>query len=754
MFCFSCVAFAQKATLKGSIVDESTHQALSFANIFIKEIEKGATSDENGDFEISNIPTGKYHIRVTHLGCEPQIIFINIEKDTSIHIHLHHHSELLDEVVIHGHHSGNSATENSSSLNQGFIKEQANLDLSLLLENILGVSALKTGSSLSKPIIHGNFGNRVTILNNGIPQSGQQWGNDHAPEIDPITADHISVVSGVSSVQYFGNTLGGLVLIEPKNINKEPHLHGFVNYIYESNGKGHTANLNIEKGDSLFSWRLTGTYKQNGDKSTPNYLLKNTGGNEKNISLQVDRNITKNWFSKLYYSRFDAEIGILRGSHIGNTTDLELALNRDIPFFTDNNFSYNIESPRQRVIHHLLKVENNIILNDKKAFKITYANQINKREEFDVRRQNQSDRAALSLIQSNHFFDAQYHFESENYFSKIGTQYRFTDNENQAGTGVLPLIPDYRTYEGAVYAQNQFSFNTLDLDFGLRYHYIRSDVQKISNDLPRRIIDFRHINHNFAVLSGLSTTWNEIESKFNLGFATRNPAINELHSFGLHQGISALEEGNADLKVEKNFNSSIALNRTFNEKFHIKTLVKYQYFNNYIFLEPQDELRLTIRGSFPVFLYKQANAGIFSVDASAYLQITENLTTNLQYAYLRGRNLSNSTDLVYMSPNHIKASIKYSFKTKSINHNLSLEQSWTGEQKNIKGIFDFAPPPDSYFLTDLKWQTDINIFKRNLHCFFAVKNVFDTEYRNYLNRQRYFADETGRSFNIGLRFDY
>ena len=51
---------------------------------------------------------------------------------------------------------------------------------------------LRNGSGISKPVIHGLFGNRVTILNNGITQSGQQWGNDHAPEIDPFVADHLS----------------------------------------------------------------------------------------------------------------------------------------------------------------------------------------------------------------------------------------------------------------------------------------------------------------------------------------------------------------------------------------------------------------------------------------------------------------------------------------------------------------------------------------------------------------------------------
>ena len=62
-----------------------------------------------------------------------------------------------------------------------------------IVESMTGVSSIKSGAGVSKPVVHGLSGNRVTILNNGLAQSGQQWGNDHAPEIDPYVADHISV---------------------------------------------------------------------------------------------------------------------------------------------------------------------------------------------------------------------------------------------------------------------------------------------------------------------------------------------------------------------------------------------------------------------------------------------------------------------------------------------------------------------------------------------------------------------------------
>jgi len=35
-----------------------------------------------------------------------------------------------------------------------------------------------------------------------------------------------------------------------------------------------------------------------------------------------------------------------------------------------------------------------------------------------------------------------------------------------------------------------------------------------------------------------------------------------------------------------------------------------------------------------------------------------------------------------------------------------------------------------------------------------VNNILNTNYRNYLNRQRYYADELGRNFNLQFIFNY
>ena len=119
------------------------------------------------------------------------------------------------------------------------IEDNADENLSGLLVNESGVHILKNGSGIAKPIVHGLYGNRLLVLNNGVQQSGQQWGNDHSPEIDPLIANknnhnkrgpmHSSMVVEI---------LGSIILVEPKKIGRDPHLHGRINYAYEGNGRG------------------------------------------------------------------------------------------------------------------------------------------------------------------------------------------------------------------------------------------------------------------------------------------------------------------------------------------------------------------------------------------------------------------------------------------------------------------------------------------------------------------------------------
>lgn len=68
-------------SLSGKIIDEHDQTPLSFSTIYIKELEKGIISDEDGSFQLKNLCEGKYTLLIGHIGCEPDTQVVFLKKD-------------------------------------------------------------------------------------------------------------------------------------------------------------------------------------------------------------------------------------------------------------------------------------------------------------------------------------------------------------------------------------------------------------------------------------------------------------------------------------------------------------------------------------------------------------------------------------------------------------------------------------------------------------------------------------------------
>ncbi len=97
---------------------------MDYSTVYIEELQNGIASDSLGNFRLTGLCTGDYHLRFNHIGCETRTLFISLLKDTVIRINMHHHNELMDEVEIHDHHSEHE-TVTSTSINKEDIQEIA-----------------------------------------------------------------------------------------------------------------------------------------------------------------------------------------------------------------------------------------------------------------------------------------------------------------------------------------------------------------------------------------------------------------------------------------------------------------------------------------------------------------------------------------------------------------------------------------------------------------------------------------------------
>ncbi len=92
-------------TIKGIIADESSQQPLPYATIEILNTDPtiAAVTDIDGEFLITNVPIGRYDIKVSYIGYESVIlpeVVLTSAKEVSLNISLKENVSLLDEIVI------------------------------------------------------------------------------------------------------------------------------------------------------------------------------------------------------------------------------------------------------------------------------------------------------------------------------------------------------------------------------------------------------------------------------------------------------------------------------------------------------------------------------------------------------------------------------------------------------------------------------------------------------------------------------
>lgn len=730
-------------TIDGTVRDAHDSAPMEDVSIYIAELQQEVWTNSYGQFAFKNLCPGTYHLLLQHIGCPTERILVELKTDSTLSLTMEHHENMLHEVDVHDEHEHNINQQHLSIIT---LDNNPQKSLASSLSKMAGVSVIGNGADIGLPVVHGLSGNRLTILNNGVVHTGQQWGADHSPEIDLNSSNEVSVVSGAAAMRYPGTHMGGIVILESGPIPFDPHIHAKIRSTTESNGRGASINGQLYKGLETLQWRFGSTLKYYGDRHTPRYFLNNTGTRQAhaNAELRKQWNKTLEWQGQ--YNYFSAEYGVLRGSHIGNLSDLENAFSREIPFFTDSAFSYGLEAPRQLVHHHQLK-SSLLKHTEQGTLEWHLAGQLNKRREYDVRRSGRSDIPALSLLQ----YSVQNELLWVSEYLKTGYQFLGKNNMNLPGTGINPLLPNYVSFTNGVFGALDYQVGNFDLEFGTRYDFTLRSIARLSNGTPRVVEYFNNSFHKLSVLGIVSTS---LGSKWQILAETslrqRPPEVNEMYAFGLHQGVSGIEEGNLDLGQETGLKSTLQLRGKLSDKLHLDIRAYSHFFRDYIYLQPQQNLRLTIRGAFPVFSYEQCNARLIGSDAVVKYELGERWKMESSWAYVYGKNISENLPLNFMPPLNVLNTLEHE-RTQWKgwqNLNIALSHRYTGKQWNWVSNLDLIPPPSAYNLFDIHISGTLRNLKYKPKFRLGVENLFNTSYRDYLNRQRYFADALGRNFTL------
>lgn len=752
-----CVVRSQECSivLSGHIEDADTKEKLAGATILIMELDVQFITDANGDFRYNQICPGSYNIQVSHAGCETVTRTVNLTKNLHLDILLPHLRYNLQEVIVEAprHLHDNSFMR---QVDEHHLEAAKPGSIAEALSNINGVNLLQTGTTISKPVIHGLHSTRVLTINNGIRQEGQQWGNEHAPEVDTYIADKLSIMKGVDALRFGSDAIGGVVLIEPKPLRTLPGKNIEVNTAYATNNRQYVASAIFEHQPerlSAFTYRLQGTFKKAANVNTPDYRLNNTGFREQNFSLAANWK-KEHYQLQAYYSQFATQIGIFPGAHIGNLTDLLNVIDRDKP---DDVFlgqhTYSLRRPRQEVLHRLLKAKAIYNKNEHK-FSFTFGGQYNHRSEFDIVRNTANVRPQVSLAIITTSQELTY--EHPTFRHIRGTAGISLMQQNNSYSGRY-LIPNYQSNTYGAFWIEKWSRNKWSIEGGVRFDDKRINTQRLRFNGTRTDHDF-----NFSTFgSSLNTEYRITPTlRFNVNgsLTSRAPHVNELLVDGIHEGAGTYERGDVSMTAEKAVDLSASL--SFNNKKKNLSAEIYVYrnrINDFIYQQPQpDEPVLTIVGAFPLITYQQTDALLKGMDVSVNYLFDPLVQLTSRFSLLRARNRRIDDWLILMPADRWRNELVFNLKeTKRLTNGYVSAEVVSIFAPRVPsdqhGKQDYKAPPGAYSLLNFAASGTFSVMNTAVTVGIGVRNALDKKYRDYLNSFRYYTDEMGRNIIFTLK---
>jgi iron complex outermembrane receptor protein len=756
LFIFMLIAYSAAAgqdctlTIRGQITDLETGAPLPFTTISCCVTGTPALSDIHGNFMFTGLCPGMQVFVISGAGSETDTLRFTVYSDTTLTMAVQSHARLLNELQVTEAHDHSIGGE--QLVDRETTAGMATLSSADMLASTSGVQVIRSGHSIAKPVVRGMHSNRLVTLNEGLRMEGQQWGSEHALEFDPLNTEEMVILKGAGSLCYAPDAIAGVLLIDSPKPISNAGIAGDLILAGADNGWMGTSSANISYRSPRLPQlgaRIQGTLRRSGNIRTPDALLNNTGMSEQHFSGTIgwtDRRCSL----EAFYAQFNTALGIYSGSHIGNLTDLQKAIQSPEPLETGE-FIYRISRPMQKVTHELMRVRGLIQLHENHKLWLIYGRQYNRRQEFDKHGARNDSLAALNLPEM--------HLELTTHTGEMRWEAELSRTlELESGIFGSWLA---NTHEGRFFIPN-YRKNQLAVYSVLRWHNSRERVSVeagLRGDMFRQTAFF-YINDSLAMPEGKfagpaalarmiyslpksARTWVEISTTW------RPPGINELYSDGLHHSAASIETGDATLSAERAYTLSAGSDYR-GKKWQYSAELFGTWFSNYLYLKPEENPVLTIRGAFPAFRYAQASAMYCGGDASAQWTVVPWLQMNADISIVRAWNLDLREWLVMTPSDRFRLSARIQAKGNKILDQpfLKLGTTLVPRQTKVENAIDFLPPPATYVLLDAEIGVSFIAKTGNIRCGMRVTNLLNARYRDYLNRFRYFTDEQGRSFHV------
>src|SRR5256886_8619861 len=202
-------------TIHGVVSLEPSGTPVRNAVVTIAELQRSVLTDENGAFQFTDVPAGRYQV-IAHLDRVPDVVKrVEISSgDQSIDFQLLL-APVREEVIVTASGSAESVNAAYQSVNSVGALELAQrnpVSIGEALEGQLGIAKRSFGPGSGRPIIRGFDGDRVLVLQDGLRLGGiASQSADEVEPIDLLSLDRVEIVRGPATLLYGSNAIGGVV---------------------------------------------------------------------------------------------------------------------------------------------------------------------------------------------------------------------------------------------------------------------------------------------------------------------------------------------------------------------------------------------------------------------------------------------------------------------------------------------------------------------------------------------------------------
>lgn len=529
----------------------------------------------------------------------------------------------------------------------------------------LGVYSNQYGSGSSRPVIRGQDGPRVKVLQHASETADvSTLSPDHAVTVDPILAKQVEIIRGPSTLLYSAGTVGGLVNVTDQKIPTQMPNNGLegqvgLRYNTGSDEKLASAGVTAAIGDQ-FALRIEGSKRKANDYITPNYWVEH---HHTEVHVEPDGSTHTHEHEELVKERrvdntfAEGQTVNIGGSwiHDRGFVGVSYSNRQDKYGLPGHSHEYHDCHPHGNKLHcgsHDPASQSDPNAVEEHAHGGPWVDLESHR--YDLRTELDQPFAGFDKLRAHASFTDYEHdeleenkvisnFRSKGYDARLelvhqpvagwegvfGTQYSqqkidLTGQVEQHGDHSHETVPmpDTKTQKYSLFGLEHKQFGDVHVELGARVEHQKIDVDAELKDYSDTGVSASAAaNWQFAPNYKLSLTGSHQQ---------RLPLAQELYANGIHFATNTYERGNANLDVEKSNNLELGLHYEA-DKLDYSLHVYHNWFDNYIYGATTDH-----KETFRLIDYQQDKAKFYGTEAKLGYQISPDYKLSVFGDYVRG----------------------------------------------------------------------------------------------------------------------